>query len=156
MSRHSTFIGGGAALLAFAAMLQVNDVAAQAPAGAAAGGPRFKVVEVQPQGGPPTGPHAVVIEHDQSFATHTIYRPATLGDTKHPTLVWGEGGCAKNGLMFPEFLARATPLAAMLSSRCSLVRLVPCALVSPISRFARRFVGSAIRGNSYKPPQMTD
>ena len=23
---------------------------------------------------------------------------------KHPVLVWGEGGCAKNGLMFPEYL----------------------------------------------------
>ncbi len=53
---------------------------------------------------PPTGPHAVVIEHDQALATHTIYRPATLGASKHPVLVWGEGGCAKDGLQFPEFL----------------------------------------------------
>jgi hypothetical protein len=45
-----------------------------------------------------------VIEHDQSLATHTIYRPATLGSSKHPVLVWGEGGCAKDGLQFPEFL----------------------------------------------------
>jgi hypothetical protein len=46
----------------------------------------------------------VVIEHDQALATHTIYRPATLGSAKHPVLVWGEGGCAKDGLQFPEFL----------------------------------------------------
>src|SRR5688572_21957733 len=30
------------------------------------------------RGAPPTGSHAVVIEHDQALATHTIYRPATL------------------------------------------------------------------------------
>jgi hypothetical protein len=24
---------------------------------------------------------------------------------EHPVLVWGEGGCAKNGLMFPEYLS---------------------------------------------------
>jgi hypothetical protein len=46
----------------------------------------------------------VVIEHDQTLATHTIYRPANLGSLKHGVLVWGEGGCAKNGLTFPEFL----------------------------------------------------
>jgi hypothetical protein len=47
----------------------------------------------------------VVIEHDQRLATHTIYRPATLGPSKHSVLVWGEGGCAKNGLTFPEYLS---------------------------------------------------
>ena len=46
----------------------------------------------------------MVIEHDQTLTTHTIYRPATLGSSKHPVLVWGEGGCAKDGLQFPEFL----------------------------------------------------
>src|SRR5688572_27881076 len=51
------------------------------------------------RGNPPTGPHAVVVEHDPGLATHTIYRPQTLGNSKHPVLVWGEGGCAKNGLM---------------------------------------------------------
>src|SRR6187455_1502009 len=66
---------------------------------------RIRVVNVAQRGGPPTGPDAVVIEHDQTLATHTIYRPATLGSTKHGVLVWGEGGCAKNGLTFPEFLS---------------------------------------------------
>src|SRR5688572_22945271 len=65
---------------------------------------RILPVTANLRGAPPTGPHAVVIEHDQSLATHTIYRPATLGSSKHPLLVWGEGGCAKDGLQFPEFL----------------------------------------------------
>jgi hypothetical protein len=64
----------------------------------------IRVVNVAQRGGPPTGPNQVVIEHDQTLATHTIYRPANLGSSKHGVLVWGEGGCAKNGLTFPEFL----------------------------------------------------
>jgi hypothetical protein len=65
---------------------------------------RIRVVNVPQRGAPPTGPATVVIEHDQTLATHTIYRPADLGTAKHGVLVWGEGGCAKNGLTFPEFL----------------------------------------------------
>jgi hypothetical protein len=57
------------------------------------------------RGTPPSGPLPVVIEHDSTLATHTIYRPATLGPSKHPVLVWGEGACVKNGLTFPEFLS---------------------------------------------------
>ena len=63
------------------------------------------VVNAPQSGNPPSGPFAVVVEHDPGLATHTIYRPANLSMDKHPVLVWGEGGCAKNGLMFPEFLA---------------------------------------------------
>ena len=81
----------------------IATVAAQnaAPASDSA---RIRVINVAQRGGPPTGPNAVVIEHDQTLATHTIYRPANLGSSKHGVLVWGEGGCAKNGLTFPEFL----------------------------------------------------
>ncbi|HET9194109.1 MAG TPA: hypothetical protein VFO21_14600 [Vicinamibacterales bacterium] len=83
--------------------LVVGPVAAQnAPAADATA--RLRPVTANLRGNPPTGPHAVVIEHDQALATHTIYRPATLGASKHPVLVWGEGGCAKDGLQFPEFL----------------------------------------------------
>ena len=64
-----------------------------------------QIVNVTQRGNPPTGPNPVVVEHDQRLATHTIYRPATLGPGKHSVLVWGEGGCAKNGLTFPEFLS---------------------------------------------------
>ena len=62
-------------------------------------------VAVQQTGSPPTGPFAVVVEHDPGLATHTIYRPRDLTLDEHPVLVWGEGGCAKNGLMFPEYLS---------------------------------------------------
>jgi hypothetical protein len=78
-------------------------IAAQNAAPASAP-PRIRVVNVAQRGGPPTGPNPVVVEHDQTLATHTIYRPANLGSSKHGVLVWGEGGCAKNGLTFPEFL----------------------------------------------------
>jgi hypothetical protein len=63
------------------------------------------VVNYQQQGSAPSGPMAVVVEHDPGLATHTIYRPKDLGNTKHGVLVWGEGGCAKNGLTFPEYLS---------------------------------------------------
>jgi dienelactone hydrolase len=66
---------------------------------------RIRAVDLAQKGSPPTGSHSVVIEHDQGLATHTIYRPARLDARPHPLLVWGEGGCAKNGLMFPEFLS---------------------------------------------------
>jgi hypothetical protein len=66
---------------------------------------QLTAVSYQQTGNPPTGPHAVVIEHDPGLATHTIYRPAQLTMAKHPVLVWGEGGCANNGLMFPEYLS---------------------------------------------------
>jgi hypothetical protein len=104
-----TRIGRGwamfAAALALGAGSSVSSLAAQTAA-SPAGSPaqRIRVVTLAQRGGPPTGPSAVVIEHDQSLPTHTIYRPANLGNTKHGVLVWGEGGCAKNGLMFPEFL----------------------------------------------------
>jgi hypothetical protein len=95
---------GIAAAFALGAGLFLGPVAAQnaSPAPAASG--RILPVTANLRGAPPTGPHAVVIEHDQAFVTHTIYRPATLGPAKHPVLVWGEGGCAKDGLQFPEFL----------------------------------------------------
>jgi hypothetical protein len=63
------------------------------------------VVDVKQTGTPPTGPFSVVVEHDPGLATHTIYRPIQLTLDTHPVLVWGEGGCADNGLMFPEYLS---------------------------------------------------
>jgi hypothetical protein len=92
------------AALALGAGLQVSSLSAQ-QAGATPGSTEsIRIVSVAQRGGPPSGPSAVVIEHDQTLATHTIYRPADLGNTTHGVLVWGEGGCAKNGLTFPEFL----------------------------------------------------
>jgi hypothetical protein len=66
---------------------------------------QLTVVDYKQQGAAPTGPFAVVVEHDPGLATHTIYRPKDLGNTRHGVLVWGEGGCAKNGLTFPEYLS---------------------------------------------------
>ena len=65
---------------------------------------KLTTVDVRQTGQPPTGPYRVVVEHDPGLATHTIYRPSALSMNKHPVLVWGEGGCAKNGLTFPEYL----------------------------------------------------
>ena len=84
--------------------LVVGSVAAQNAAPPADATARIRPVTANLRGNPPTGPQAVVIEHDQTLATHTIYRPATLGASRHPVMVWGEGGCAKDGLQFPEFL----------------------------------------------------
>ena len=66
---------------------------------------KLTVVDVQQTGTAPTGPFPVVVEHDPGLATHTIYRPRALSMDEHPVLVWGEGGCANNGLMFPEYLS---------------------------------------------------
>jgi dienelactone hydrolase len=66
---------------------------------------KLTTVGVQQTGSPPTGPFAVVVEHDPGLATHTIYRPQELSLDEHPVLVWGEGACAKNGLLFPEYLS---------------------------------------------------
>ena len=90
--------------LALGAGFVLGPAAAQDAGQPAAEAPRIRPVTANLRGAPPTGPHAVVIEHDQALATHTIYRPANLGPAKHPVLVWGEGGCAKDGLQFPEFL----------------------------------------------------
>jgi hypothetical protein len=93
-----------AAGLVLGTSLVFGPVAAQNATPAADATARIRPVTANLRGNPPTGPHAVVIEHDQALATHTIYRPATLGASKHPVMVWGEGGCAKDGLQFPEFL----------------------------------------------------
>jgi hypothetical protein len=63
------------------------------------------IVEYAQRDTPLTGPYDVVIEHDASLETHTIFRPASLDLDVHPVMVWGEGGCAKNGMTFPEFLS---------------------------------------------------
>ncbi len=86
------------ALTALAAAYSAR-VLAQAPSA-----DKIKPVSYTQKGNAPTGPNQVVIEHDQGLTTHTLYRPANL-TSNHPLLVWGEGGCAKNGLTFPEYLS---------------------------------------------------
>ncbi|MET0384369.1 MAG: hypothetical protein ABW321_00345 [Polyangiales bacterium] len=53
---------------------------------------------------PAKGPLKPVIEHDPGLSTHTVYRPAELGDAPLPIVVWANGGCIKNGTMFSRFL----------------------------------------------------
>jgi len=83
----------------------LSGVATQALAQVAGAITKLTTIDVQQIGKPPTGPYRVIVEHDPKLATHTIYRPSELSMAKHPVLVWGEGGCAKNGLIFPEYLS---------------------------------------------------
>ena len=85
-----------------AAIVCVSSLAAQGTKG---GADKVAIVNAPQKGAPPSGPNKVVVEHDQGLATHTVYRPENLGSSKHALLVWGEGGCAKNGLTFPEYLS---------------------------------------------------
>jgi hypothetical protein len=64
---------------------------------------RLTEVNYTQTGTPPTGPHAVVVEHDPGLATHTIWRPKDLANRKYGVVVWGQGGCAKDGSLFPEY-----------------------------------------------------
>jgi hypothetical protein len=92
------------ASLVLAGCAATLSTAAQAQGGSATI-TELTVVDVPQTGKPPTGPYSVVVEHDPGLATHTIYRPNELSMRRHPVLVWGEGGCAKNGLFFPEYLS---------------------------------------------------
>lgn len=96
-------------LLLVAASLTLFATVAQAQGGGVAASvdrpAPLTEVDVTLRGSAPTGPHAVVIEHDPGLVTHTIYRPRELAASRHPVVVWGEGGCAANGLMFPDFLS---------------------------------------------------
>jgi hypothetical protein len=94
-----TWIRASALALTALAAAYVTHISAQEPAP-----DKIQTVTYTQKGNPPTGPNQVVIEHDLGLTTHTIYRPANL-TSKEPLLVWGEGGCAKNGLTFPEYLS---------------------------------------------------
>lgn len=64
-----------------------------------------KTIDAELTGKPPSGAYGVVVEHDSSLSTHTLYRPERFGGIKHPVLAWGNGACKKSGLLFAEFLA---------------------------------------------------
>ena len=76
-----------------------------AAAAAASDTASVKTIEADLIGKPPSGQYGVVIEHDSSLSTHTVYRPAKLGAIKHPVMAWANGACKKSGLLFAEFLA---------------------------------------------------
>ena len=53
---------------------------------------------------PTTGPLNPVIEVHPGFADWTVYRPEPLGaETKHPIVVFGNGGCLLNGTLFGQW-----------------------------------------------------
>lgn len=51
-----------------------------------------------------TGAYPAVAEVRAEFPDHTLYRPATLPQGRMPIVVWGNGGCADNGLSASHFL----------------------------------------------------
>jgi hypothetical protein len=53
---------------------------------------------------PTTGPLNPVIEVHPGFPDWTVYRPETLNpETKHPIVVFGNGGCLLNGTLFGQW-----------------------------------------------------
>lgn len=55
----------------------------------------------QPAG---TGKWPAVAESREDLRAHTIYRPQQMPDAPLPVLIWGNGGCADNGLAHSFFL----------------------------------------------------
>jgi hypothetical protein len=53
---------------------------------------------------PTTGPINPVIEVHPGFPEWTVYRPETLNaETKHPIVIFGNGGCLLNGTLFGQW-----------------------------------------------------
>lgn len=63
---------------------------------------------IQPVGviGPPagTGKWPAVAESREDLRAHTLYHPQQMPETPLPVLIWGNGGCADNGLSHSIFL----------------------------------------------------
>lgn len=54
-----------------------------------------------------SGPYKAVMEMDSRLPGYTIYRPqdlSTLGSTRLPIVLWGNGACANTGNLFQPFL----------------------------------------------------
>ncbi|WP_161812125.1 dienelactone hydrolase family protein [Steroidobacter agaridevorans] len=86
-------------------LLASTSIALLAATAAASDTANVKTIDADLIGKPPSGEYGVVVEHDPSLSTHTIYRPAKLGAIKHPVMAWANGACKKSGLLFAEFLA---------------------------------------------------
>jgi dienelactone hydrolase len=92
-----------------AATLQTAQSPAQAPGAVR---PSATSRAPEPPGPPvPLGPYAdVTIEAAEGLPTHTVYRPTDLSafpakDTL-PIVVWGNGACRLDGLMFQRYLTK--------------------------------------------------
>jgi dienelactone hydrolase len=51
-----------------------------------------------------TGAHPAVAEVKAELPAHTLYRPSVLPSGRMPIVIWGNGGCADNGLSASHFL----------------------------------------------------
>lgn len=51
-----------------------------------------------------TGSLPAVAESVAELRTHTLYRPLDLPDARLPLVLWGNGACLDNGLMYAAFL----------------------------------------------------
>jgi dienelactone hydrolase len=89
-------------LLGAAAIAAVTPTPAQEP-----GGPPANAA---PPKATPPGPYAVSVESYPTLATHTVYQPADLtkfgGSQLLPIVSWANGGCARVGTAFREFLSQ--------------------------------------------------
>jgi hypothetical protein len=67
------------------------------------------------EGMPPTGPFKVVLETEPSLTPFTIYRPMDLTQrATFPVIVWENGGCSLDGLLFDEFLKEIASYGVMI------------------------------------------
>jgi hypothetical protein len=99
-----------------AVMLAVTTLAQQPAAQGGATVPAIRGTTtsraVEPSGPPvPLGPYAdVTIESAAGLPTHTVYRPTKLaafpGQDTLPIVVWGNGACRLDGLMYKGFLTK--------------------------------------------------
>jgi dienelactone hydrolase len=100
-------------------MLAALSIAAMVPAFAqspstapAAVRPSATSRAVEPPGPPvPLGPYAeVTIDSAEGLPTHTVYRPTDLtafpSADRLPIVVWGNGACRLDGLMFQRYLTK--------------------------------------------------
>src|ERR1700712_4752103 len=52
-----------------------------------------------------TGPYAVKWSQYGDLVNHTVYQPTVKPPGQMPVLIWGEGGCVANGLLYNGFLS---------------------------------------------------
>jgi len=99
-------------LTAALTLTAIGSVIAQSPQPTPAPVPSATSRAVEPPGPPVSlGPYAeVTIEPAEGLPTHTVYRPADLtafpGKDRLPLVVWGNGACRMDGLMYERYLRK--------------------------------------------------
>lgn len=93
-------------------IVTVTGATAQTPGAPSPVRPSATSRAVEPPGPPiQLGPYAeVTIDAAEGLPTHTVYRPTDLAafpaSDKLPIVVWGNGACRMDGLMFQRFLTK--------------------------------------------------